>query len=73
MEPDVNDSGTDGANSRDVNEEEDDDPHELEQQPWRRLWSGRDLEMQCQQNSSIALVLAYLQIGAPDHDHGGQL
>jgi len=33
-----------------------------------RLWSGRDLEMHCQQNSSIALVLAYLQVGAPDHD-----
>jgi hypothetical protein len=32
-----------------------------------RLWSGRDLEMQCQQNSSVALVLAYLQVGAPDH------
>ena len=25
-----------------------------------RLWSGRDLEMHCQQNSSIALVLAYV-------------
>jgi serine/arginine repetitive matrix protein 2 len=33
-----------------------------------RLWSGRDLEMQCQQNSSIALVLSYLQVGSPDHD-----
>jgi serine/arginine repetitive matrix protein 2 len=34
-----------------------------------RCWSGRDLEMQCQQNSSIALVLAYLQVGSPDHSN----
>lgn len=27
------------------------------------LWSGKDLELQCLQNSSIALVLSYLQIG----------
>jgi hypothetical protein len=33
-----------------------------------RVWSSRGLEMHCQQNSSIALVLSYLQIGAPDHD-----
>jgi len=32
-----------------------------------KLWTGRDLEMHCQQNSSIALVLSYLQVGAPDH------
>jgi len=32
-----------------------------------RLWSGRDLEMHCQQNSSIALVLAYVQL--PHHLH----
>ncbi|KAJ6499970.1 hypothetical protein C8R47DRAFT_1008806 [Mycena vitilis] len=31
------------------------------------LWSGRDLEMQCQQNSSIPLVLAFLQVGSPEH------
>ncbi|KAG7098683.1 hypothetical protein E1B28_000597 [Marasmius oreades] len=30
-------------------------------------WSGRDLEMQCLQNSSIALVLSYLQVGSPEH------
>ncbi|KAK0461164.1 uncharacterized protein EV420DRAFT_183055 [Desarmillaria tabescens] len=29
------------------------------------VWTGRDLEMQCLQNSSIALVLSYLQVGAP--------
>jgi len=33
-----------------------------------RMWSSRGLEMHCQQNSSIALVLSYLQVGAPDHD-----
>lgn len=32
-----------------------------------RLWSGLDLELQCQQNSSIPLVLSFLQVGAPDH------
>ncbi|KAJ7178502.1 hypothetical protein C8R43DRAFT_973563 [Mycena crocata] len=31
------------------------------------LWSGGDLEMQCQQNSSIPLVLAFLQVGSPEH------
>ncbi|KAJ3826291.1 hypothetical protein F5880DRAFT_1476511 [Lentinula raphanica] len=31
------------------------------------VWSGRDLEIQCLQNSSIALVLSYLQVGAPLH------
>jgi hypothetical protein len=31
-----------------------------ESRPEGRFWSGRDLEMHCQQNSSIALVLAYV-------------
>ncbi|KAL0578759.1 hypothetical protein V5O48_003257 [Marasmius crinis-equi] len=31
------------------------------------MWSGRDLEMQCLQNSSIALVLSFLQVGSPEH------
>ncbi|KAF7984228.1 hypothetical protein HWV62_16036 [Athelia sp. TMB] len=36
-----------------------------------RMWSAHDLEMHCQQNSSIALVLSsFLQVGSPDHDHG---
>ncbi|KAF9263260.1 hypothetical protein L218DRAFT_865390 [Marasmius fiardii PR-910] len=30
-------------------------------------WNGRDLEMQCLQNSSIALVLSFLQVGSPEH------
>ncbi|KAG9221047.1 hypothetical protein CCMSSC00406_0005514 [Pleurotus cornucopiae] len=30
------------------------------------LWSNQELELQCQQNSSIALVLSFLQVGAPD-------
>lgn len=30
------------------------------------LWTIRDLEMQCQQNSSISLVLSFLQVAAPD-------
>ncbi|KAJ6499224.1 hypothetical protein C8R45DRAFT_864618 [Mycena sanguinolenta] len=31
------------------------------------VWSGRDLEMQCQKNSSVPLVLAFLQVGSLDH------
>ncbi|THV02333.1 hypothetical protein K435DRAFT_717104 [Dendrothele bispora CBS 962.96] len=30
------------------------------------LWTGRELEMQCLQNSSIPLVLSYLQVGSPE-------
>ena len=30
------------------------------------LWSSRDLELYCQQNSSISLVLSFLQVGAPE-------
>jgi hypothetical protein len=33
-----------------------------------KVWSGRALENICQRNSSIALVLAYLQVGSPDHE-----
>ncbi|KAI0666691.1 hypothetical protein C8Q78DRAFT_983930 [Trametes maxima] len=32
-----------------------------------RVWSMHDLEMVCQQNSSIPHVLAYLQVGLLDH------
>ncbi|KAF5370689.1 hypothetical protein D9758_002002 [Tetrapyrgos nigripes] len=31
-----------------------------------KLWTGRELETQCLQNSSIPLVLSYLQIGSPE-------
>ena len=31
-----------------------------------RLWSGRELETLCLQNSSVTLVLSYLQVGAPE-------
>ncbi|PPQ79950.1 hypothetical protein CVT25_003022 [Psilocybe cyanescens] len=30
------------------------------------LWTARDLEIHCQQNSSISLVLSFLQVGAPE-------
>lgn len=30
------------------------------------LWTSRDLELYCQQNSSISLVLSFLQVGAPE-------
>ena len=35
--------------------------------PEGHIWTARDLEMYCLQNSSIPLVLSYLQVGAPDH------
>lgn len=31
------------------------------------VWTGREIELQCLQNSSISLVLSFLQVGAPDH------
>lgn len=34
--------------------------------PCEKTWSGRHLEIVCQQNSSIPLVLSYLQVGSPD-------
>jgi hypothetical protein len=40
--------------------------HDLPSRNEGPLWSGRDLEMQCQQNSSIPLVLAFLQVGSPE-------
>jgi hypothetical protein len=30
------------------------------------MWTSRDLELYCQQNSSISLVLSFLQVGAPE-------
>ncbi|KAF9481546.1 hypothetical protein BDN70DRAFT_930783 [Pholiota conissans] len=30
------------------------------------FWTARDLEMHCQQNSAVTLVLSFLQVGAPD-------
>ena len=67
------DSSVDEYDIHDAIDEEDDTLHEDEpsSRVEGRLWSGRDLEMQCQQNSSIALVLSYLQVGAPDHDFSG--
>ncbi|KAJ7084475.1 hypothetical protein B0H15DRAFT_784057 [Mycena belliarum] len=43
--------------------------HDLSPRVEGPLWSGRDLEMQCQQNSSIPLVLAFLQVGSPELEH----
>ncbi|KAJ4498072.1 hypothetical protein C8R41DRAFT_819231 [Lentinula lateritia] len=39
-------------------------------QPVTPVWTGRDLEIHCLQNSSITLVLSYLQVGAPKHVSG---
>ncbi|KDQ53551.1 hypothetical protein JAAARDRAFT_161650 [Jaapia argillacea MUCL 33604] len=38
------------------------------QQPKMRIWSGNDLTTLCKKNSSIPLVLSYLQVGSPDHE-----
>ncbi|KAJ7096242.1 hypothetical protein C8R44DRAFT_683737 [Mycena epipterygia] len=63
-----------GRNELDLNHEPDQDfpkderyDHDLPSRTEGLLWSGRDLEMQCQQNSSIPLVLAFLQVGSPEH------
>jgi len=37
-----------------------------EQQSDGNIWTSRDLEMYCLQNSSISLVLSFLQVGAPE-------
>ncbi|KAJ6625567.1 hypothetical protein B0H10DRAFT_2001931 [Mycena sp. CBHHK59/15] len=69
-----------GRNELDLNYEgnDDDSPkdersgmydHDLPSRIEGPIWSGRDLEMQCQQNSSIPLVLAFLQVGSPEHGH----
>jgi serine/arginine repetitive matrix protein 2 len=74
-ELDLNHNGTDSRGSREVDNngrEESTAMYDYDQ-PSRvegPIWSGRDLAMQCQQNSSIALVLSFLQVGAPDHDQG---
>ncbi|KAK7472795.1 hypothetical protein VKT23_000903 [Stygiomarasmius scandens] len=36
-----------------------------------KLWTGRELETQCLQNSSIPLVLSYLQVGSPELARSG--
>ncbi|KAG1862576.1 hypothetical protein DFJ58DRAFT_775827 [Suillus subalutaceus] len=37
-----------------------------------QYWSGKDLAMFCKQNSSIALLLAYLQVSTPPDANGSQ-
>jgi serine/arginine repetitive matrix protein 2 len=53
-----------GRHRQEVSSDLDDD---LSRQPEGPTWSGQDLQMLCQQNSSIALVLSFLQVGSPDH------
>ncbi|KAH7912399.1 hypothetical protein BJ138DRAFT_1125246 [Hygrophoropsis aurantiaca] len=66
LESDGHQNGSALSNPLDTSEddEQDDEPQPRSQD---RLWSGKDLITFCQQNSSIALVLAFLQVGAPDH------
>jgi serine/arginine repetitive matrix protein 2 len=73
LEQELNLSGDESRDSRDLGDEDVFGSGTYDVPSPRingRLWSGRDLQMQCQQNSSVALVLAYLQVGAPDLDHG---
>ena len=43
------------------------DPSTPEQRCEGAVWTSRELEMHCQQNSAISLVLSFLQVGAPEH------
>jgi serine/arginine repetitive matrix protein 2 len=51
----------------DLNQDLSDHTNSPDQYPEGHIWTARDLEMYCLQNSSIPLVLSYLQVGAPDH------
>ena len=51
----------------DLNQDSSDHTNSPDQYPEGHVWTARDLEMYCLQNSSIPLVLSYLQVGAPDH------
>ncbi|KAI0315140.1 hypothetical protein OF83DRAFT_1174122 [Amylostereum chailletii] len=56
-----------GGDSSDfAREDEDEGEDEGAEEPGlpARMWSGKDLEMVCQQNSAIVLALAALQVGA---------
>ena len=52
--------------SNDLNQDLSDHANSPDQYPEGHIWTARDLEMYCLQNSSIPLVLSYLQVGAPD-------
>ncbi|KAF8161167.1 hypothetical protein B0H34DRAFT_795996 [Crassisporium funariophilum] len=53
--------------SNDVYQDSSDTGHSPDQHPDGVVWTSRELEMQCYQNSSISLVLSFLQVGAPEH------
>jgi serine/arginine repetitive matrix protein 2 len=59
-------SPNDSQESNDSSPESSDKAHTPEDRFDGALWTTRDLEMQCQQNSSISLVLSFLQVAAPD-------
>jgi len=50
----------------DLNQDSSDHTNSPDQYPDGHIWTARDLEMYCLQNSSIPLVLSYLQVGVPD-------
>ncbi|KAJ7217980.1 hypothetical protein GGX14DRAFT_439151 [Mycena pura] len=56
-----------GRNELDLIEPDDHLDFDLSSHDEGPLWSGQELEMQCRQNSSIPLVLAFLQVGSPEH------
>ena len=55
------------SESNDLNQDFSDHTNSPDHYPEGHIWTARDLEMHCLQNSSIPLVLSYLQVGAPDH------
>jgi len=53
--------------NNDLNQDLSDHTNSPDHYPEGHVWTARDLEMYCLQNSAIPLVLSYLQVGAPDH------
>ncbi|KAF8806415.1 hypothetical protein BYT27DRAFT_7101994 [Phlegmacium glaucopus] len=53
--------------SNDLNQDLSDHTNSPDRCPEGHVWTARDLEMYCLQNSAIPLVLSHLQAGAPDH------
>jgi len=66
-ESDLDRSPNNSYEGGDLSQDSSDHTNSPDQYPEGHIWTARDLEMYCLQNSSIPLVLSYLQVGAPDH------
>ncbi|KAL0956512.1 hypothetical protein HGRIS_002653 [Hohenbuehelia grisea] len=66
-EPDVFGSPNGQSHHEYAKEQEDSFSSSPDQRSDGPVWTSRQLELQCQQNSSIPLVLSFLQVGAPEH------